>query len=319
MSHAVPPVQRQQQPARGFTLLEVLVAMAVLAIGLTVITASSTASAIHARRVYRSTVAALLMRGTVLDIEEKYRKDGFPTNDVTGKDCDLPKAYARQFKCSYDLIGLNLDDAAISDMTTQANEMLTKAQETLAQTGALDKLSAGNAGSAADAARKALDGGSAAKGAQDTQLDLSSIAKGGDLMGLLGTLLMSGQQGLFLLDLCDINIGMLQMSMGLMVSELLPRILKRASDRTRKLVLHLSWKDAEGEQADLQIESFLTAVSAEEAAQIQQMKNMDNVQNALNPTGALPGVPGMPGASPGMGVPGMGVPGLGAPRPGGGR
>ncbi len=294
---------------RGFTLLEVLVAMAILAFALTIITAGASSSAVFSKRVYRSTAAALLLRGAVLDIEEKYRKDGFPTNDVNGKDCELPKVYARQFKCSYDLIGLNLDDGMISDITSRAQQSLTKAQEGLAATGALDKLSSPTA---ATDKNKPANLSQSAGNAQDTGLDLTQITKGGDMMGLLGVLLMSGEQGMGLLSLCDINISVLQMSMGLMIAELLPRVLKRASDRTRKIVLHLSWKDDEygmdakskksGKSKALVVETFATAVSKEEANQIQQMKAMEKVQGALTPPGAqgAPGMPGLPGL-PGLG------------------
>jgi prepilin-type N-terminal cleavage/methylation domain-containing protein len=296
---------RARKPGRGFTLLEVLIAMAVLAFALTIITAGSSSSALYSKRIYRSTVAALLLRGTMLDVEEKYRKDGFPTNDVSGKDCDLPKAYAKQFKCKYDLVGLNLDDGAISGMTQEAQTVLAKAQETMAASGAMDKLMAGGDGSA-DPNKKVQDLAGAAKGAAEAGLDLNGLAKGGgDMMSLLGVILMSGDQGMNLLNLCDINISVLQMSMGIMVGELLPRILKRASDRTRKVVLHLTWKDEEGEKRALDIETFTTAVSQEEAQAIQQMKQMEKVEGAIQnqlPPGApggLPGIPGMP-AMPGV-------------------
>lgn len=274
---------------RGFTLLEVMVAMAVLAFALTIITGSASSSAAYSKRVYRSTVAALLLRGTILDIEEKYRKEGFPSNDLQGRDCDLPKTYARQFKCSYDLIGLNLDDASIADMTTQANTLLAKAQETMAASGALDKLS-GEGGP-----KKATDLSNAAAQAQSAGLDLTSMANGGDLMNLLTVILMSGDAGLNLLQLCDINISVLQMSMGLMISELLPRVLKRASDRTRKIVVRLHWKDEEGENRTLEMETFSTAVSQEEAEAIRQMKAAERIDNAVNPNGnPPPGLPGLP-------------------------
>lgn len=297
---------------RGFTLLEVLIAMSVLAFALTIITAGASSSAVFSKRVYRSTAAALLLRGAVLDIEEKYRKDGFPTNDVNGKDCELPKVYARQFKCTYDLIGLNLDDGMISDITGRAQQSLTQAQETLAATGALDKLS--NPGANKGPQDKPANLSASAGNAQEAGLDLTQIAKGGDLMGLLGVLLMSGEQGMGLLNLCDINISVLQMSMGLMVAELLPRVLKRASDRTRKIVLHLSWLDDEyGMDAEakkrksLVVESFTTAVSEEESRQIMQMKTMDKIQNAIAP----PGSPGAPGMTNPMGGPGVGIGGSG--------
>lgn len=294
--------------SRGFSLLEVMVAMALLAFALSIITAGASSSAMYSKRVYRSTVAALLLRGTLLDIEETYRKEGFPTNDVTGKDCNLPKLYAKQFKCSYDVLGLQLDDGSIADMTANAQTLLASAQETLAQSGALDKLSGGEGG-----AKKTADLGSAAQSAQQAGLDLTSLAKGADMMSLLQVILLSGDQGMNLLNLCDINLSVLQMSMGLMIAELLPRILKRASDRTRKVVVHLQWKDEEGEQRKLEIETFTTAVSEEEAQAIQAMKAQDAVEGALNPNG-MPGVPGLPGAG-GVGA----MPGVPGSIPFGGR
>lgn len=296
-----------QRRNAGFTLLEVLVAMALLAFALTIIAGSASSSATYSKRIYRSTVAALLLRGTILDIEEKYRKEGFPTNDLTGRDCDLPKGYAKQFKCRYDLLGLNLDEGSISSMTEQAQTMLGKAQETLAQSGALDKLS-----SPGEKGTKTTDFAKSAEQAQNAGMDLGSIAKGTDLMGLLQVILLSGQQGMNLLDLCDINIAVLQMSMGLVISNLLPMVLKRASDRTRKIIVHLSWRDEEGEQRTLEIETFSTAVSAEEAEAIRNIQKQEKIQNALDPTGQGMGkLPGMPGPAPmggPMGSP-MGMPG----------
>jgi prepilin-type N-terminal cleavage/methylation domain-containing protein len=295
----------------GFTLLEVLVAMALLAFALTIIAGATSSSAAHSTRVYRSTVAALLLRGAILDIEEQYRKDGFPTNDLNDRDCELPKAYAKQFKCRYDLLGLNLDESAIGDMTQQAQTMLAKAQETMAQSGALDKLSNRDAGGSKN---KMTDLGAAADKANTAGLDLNGIAKGTDLMGLLQVILLSGEQGMNLLDLCDINIAVLQMSMGLVVSNLLPMVLKRASDRTRKVVVHLTWRDEEGENRTLEMETFTTAVSQEEAEAIRALQQQEKIQNAVNPAGTgMPGA-GMPAAMPARpGVPGM------APALGGGR
>jgi hypothetical protein len=238
-------------------------------------------------------VASLLLRGTILDIEEQYRKEGFPTNSLTGRDCALPKVYAKQFRCKYDLLGLELDDGSIQDMTAQAQTLLQGAQEKLAQSGALDKLEGGDKG--ANAGKNALsDLGDAATSAKEAGLDLSELARGGDMMGLITTILMSGDQGLNLLSLCDINIGMLQMSMGLMVSELLPRILERASDRTRKIVVHLSWKDEEGEQRSLKVETFTTAVSEDEAKAIQAMKQGEKIQNAIESKLPATGTGGTP-------------------------
>jgi len=279
----------------GFTLLEIMVAMAILGFALAVISTSASSSAIFGKRVYRSTAASLLLRGVLLDIEEKFRKDGFPTNDLTDKECELPKAYAKKFECHYDLIGLQLDNSMIQDMTAVSQEMLATAQEELQNSGALDKLNMSKSKAAATkAGEDALaDLGDAAEGASKTGLDLSQLAQGGDMMSLISTILLSGDAGLNLLGLCDINIAVLQMSMGLMVAELLPRILKRATDRTRKVRIRLSWINAEGENEELEIETFTTAVSEKEARALQAMKEAEQLQEALQ--GGAPRAPALQG------------------------
>ena len=280
----------------GFTLLEILIAMAILAFALAVISASASTSAIYSKRVYRSTAASLLLRGVILNIEEEYRKDGFPTNDLEGKDCDLPKAYAKQFHCEYDLIGLNLDSAAIAEMTQNSQDLLGQAQEELQNSGALDKLNASKSAKRAPEGEEALkDLGDTASGAKKAGLDLSSLTKGGNMMTLVQTILMSGEQGMNLLSLCDINVSVLQMSMGLMIGELLPRILKRASDRTRKIKIRLSWTDAEGEDRTLEIESFTTAVSEEEARLVQTLKDQMAMAEAIAAQKAANAPPPPPG------------------------
>lgn len=287
-------VARRSADARGFTLLEILIAMAILAFALAVISSSASSSAVYGRRVYSSSTASMLLRGVLLDIEEEYRKDGFPSNDITGRECKLPKAYARQFRCEFDLVGLNLDDAAIADLTSGAQDMLGAAQEQLQNSGAMDKLSAPRDDSAEG--RKALDDlGTAAQNAASAGLDLTSMARSGDMMQLIQTILMSGEQGLNLLSLCDINLSVLQMSMGLMIAELLPRILKRATDRTRKVRVRLSWRDIEGEDASLQVETFTTAVSEEEARAIQKMKDEEELRDALTGGEGLQGGGQLPG------------------------
>ena len=257
--------------------------MAILAFALAVISSSASSSAIFGKRVYRSTAASLLLRGVLLDIEEKYRKDGFPTNNIEDRECELPKAYAKKFECRYDLIGLQLDDSMIQDMTAMSQEMLATAQEELQNSGALDKLEMSRANaSQKKAGEEALDDlGEAAEGASKTGLNLGELTKGGDMMSLISTILLSGEQGLNLLSLCDINISVLQMSMGLMVAELLPRILKRATERTRKVRIRLSWND-DGEEEVLEIETFTTAVSEEEARALRALKEAEELQEALS-------------------------------------
>ena len=313
---------RRERPAPnraaqgGFTLLEIMIALGILAFALAVITSASSASSVYGRRVYRSTTAALLLRGTVLDIEEEYRKDGFPTNDVEGRDCELPKPFDRMFDCEYDLIGLNLDESMIQSMTGDAQDVVAASQESLAESGALDQLSNpdGKKPSRDDLAVGGLDDA----GGKANQLgdDFAQLAQGGNIMQLLQVIMTNPAAG-GLLGLCDINVSVLMMSMNLMVGELLPLVLKRAADRTRKIRVRLSWRGSDGETEQLEIETFTTALSEEEAEQMKALLAQQQLQQAA---GQGPGGAGAGGGANPLGGRGVGGPGgmgsVGSPIPG---
>lgn len=63
---------------RGFTLLEVMVAMAILAMGLTMILSSQAGLFASAKRVQDETYAASLMRCKMSEVEQDLLEDGFP-------------------------------------------------------------------------------------------------------------------------------------------------------------------------------------------------------------------------------------------------
>lgn len=71
--------------ARGFTLLEVIVALSILAISLTVLMQSQATSLQHASRSRDISIATLLARGKMVDIEQKLFHEGFVTNDQSSE------------------------------------------------------------------------------------------------------------------------------------------------------------------------------------------------------------------------------------------
>lgn len=68
-------------PARGFTLLEVMVSLSILALSLTAIAGINANSFNASNYAKYVTVATLLARSKMLDIEEQLRKDGFGDDD----------------------------------------------------------------------------------------------------------------------------------------------------------------------------------------------------------------------------------------------
>lgn len=71
----------RKRRTRGFTLLEVIVALSILAISLTVLMQSQATSLQHAARSRDISIATLLARGKMVDIEQKLFHEGFVTND----------------------------------------------------------------------------------------------------------------------------------------------------------------------------------------------------------------------------------------------
>jgi general secretion pathway protein I len=71
--------------SRGFTLLEVMIALALLGIGLTVLIRSVASNMYSAQDAQMMGVATDLARGKMYDVEEKLMKDGFTDTDQSDK------------------------------------------------------------------------------------------------------------------------------------------------------------------------------------------------------------------------------------------
>jgi general secretion pathway protein I len=73
-----------QSRRQGFTLIEVLIALAILAMALTVLLGTQAQSALMTERANRMALAALLTRSKMIDIEGELQHDGF--SDMTAED-----------------------------------------------------------------------------------------------------------------------------------------------------------------------------------------------------------------------------------------
>ena len=109
---------------RGFSLLEILVASAILAIVFSYVSGSVIQSGFFQARAPMYSQAALMIRGVVLDVEAEYREDGFPENDVTNENCELPDDIGDDFECEYDVEKLELEAEELGQMAALLMENL---------------------------------------------------------------------------------------------------------------------------------------------------------------------------------------------------
>jgi general secretion pathway protein I len=72
---------RRRRPARGFSLLEVMVALAILAAALLAVTQLTSAALRNHARGVRLEVATLLARGKLAELRDAFDKDGFKETD----------------------------------------------------------------------------------------------------------------------------------------------------------------------------------------------------------------------------------------------
>ncbi len=232
----VPPLGRR--PRAGFTLLEVMVALAILALALGVISAAVHSSVRGSVKTYRMTVAALLMRGVVMDIEEEYKADGFPSNDVTNESCDVPEPWDDVFECHYDLEGMQLEPGQLEAVVTSAFSSL------------------GGQG----------EGGAGAGGGQapDVATQLQGLVSPSLMPTLQAMVAQAGPQAVNdFITACGVDISkLLGRIMGM--AAFFPQFVQLAADSTRKLTVTLSWKDGPRGQRELKVETFIVAMNEEQ-------------------------------------------------------
>jgi general secretion pathway protein I len=94
----------------GFTILEVMVAVAILAISLTAIFSSEAGSIKVAHRARRTTVASLLARCKMGEIEEQVAKEGLPAIDDAGSDECCEDGEIDGFSCDWKIKRVVLPD-----------------------------------------------------------------------------------------------------------------------------------------------------------------------------------------------------------------
>ena len=94
----------------AFTLLEVMIAIGILAVGLTAIFSSQGQAIKVAHRARKLNVATLLARCKMEELEEQIMRDGLPAVDDSGSDDCCEGAEVEGFVCDWEMIRVVLPD-----------------------------------------------------------------------------------------------------------------------------------------------------------------------------------------------------------------
>lgn len=274
----------------GFTLLEVMVALAILAMGLGAITFANNTSMLQLAATNRMIEASFLLEGVVEDIQSYYESNGFPTNSLEGQQCELPPDMGDTFECHYDLDAIELTPEAITALAQVGTESLMGAMQ--GQTGVLPGMQGAGTGTGAVAGaglnqnlltnlQQPLAGTQnpaeenekttkKQKTAIQNQLKRANFSK----MALLAPLF--GPQGKEIMAICNINMSVITMGLAGMMS-FLPMVVQKIGERVRKLTLHLQWKEGPKAGKTLTVETFIVSLPEEE---VQKMKEEQEAREA---------------------------------------
>jgi general secretion pathway protein I len=97
---------------RGFTLLEVLVAVAILGLGMTVILSSQVGLFSSAQRAQALSVATNLGRCKMSEVELQLQKEGYPSSDLNEEGECCEEEDSKDFSCSWKIEKIELPQPA---------------------------------------------------------------------------------------------------------------------------------------------------------------------------------------------------------------
>lgn len=229
-----PPLHRHRGSNRGFSLLEVMVAIAILGLGLTAILSAQAGSFAAATQARSMSVATGLARCKMLELEQKVLKDGFPEmdQDDSGPCCDGDDREV--MRCTWRIEKPVLPEPGLGQLDLNAGLSLGSSSGASGGPGGLSGLAG-------------LASGMSQSGAGSAMGLPSGGAKAGDLasgmVGMLGS--AGGIDGI----------------VGMLMSLVYPTLKKYFEAGTRRLVVTVHWADGNRDRT-LEIMQWYTAANA---------------------------------------------------------
>lgn len=105
----------QGRTRSGFTLIEVMIAVVILAVGLSSLFTSEAGAVKIAQRARGTTIATLLARCKMGEVEEKISKEGWPADGFDGRDECCEDAEQEGFKCEWKVERVTLPETNVED------------------------------------------------------------------------------------------------------------------------------------------------------------------------------------------------------------
>lgn len=273
-----------RRAARGFTLLEVMVAVAILGLGLTAILSAQAGAFANAALARDISEANGLLRCRMSELEEQVAREGFQELDVeeNGPCCDGTDH--PRMTCSWKILKPTMPEGTTAELDLNAG--LDLGGDAASGSGALDLLQSGS--------------GAPGAGSGDTAAALAGLA------GLAGAA-PGGEEGE------EGGAGGIAGLFGMMFEMVYPVLKPMYEASTRRVVVTIAWRRGSKERT-IEAEQWVVIPQAgvsEEAAdavaeQIEQLTGGGDTSGGVpGSKGGTPGGPGPagPSAPGGMGVP----------------
>jgi general secretion pathway protein I len=247
----------------GFTLIEVMVAVVILAVGMASLFTSEAGAVRIAQRARTTTIATLLARCKMGEIEERVFKEGWPAEQIDGRDECCDGAEHDGFKCEWKVERIVLPELTEEGETggmTAGGDKKDKLKERGRDLAGSERGAGG-----------ALGGGGLAGGALggNVSVDAGLEGDGGILDGLMTQ--FSGDEG---------GDPIASMAMQLTFPVLKPVI----EEGVRRATVSVSWKEGD---SDLSFEVMQFLVNEAQAALSEQQ--VEAIQDMGGTTGGAAG------------------------------